>query len=415
MSIVRHSAWNMLSIAIPSILAIPIFGILSRLLGIEKFGLFTLIFSVVGYSTVFDVGLTRAVIRAVSLSKDDEEDLSRIMGTALSVIIILGMLVTLLLVIANTEIISYLNISTANIHDTEQAFIWVALCVPIVLLAQIYLAYLEGLEYFSLISIQKIITSSIAIVTPCFFLLYDNTLSSAVAGLLLGRVVILVVSYYYYHKNKHHQRDHFSFQKLKELISFGGWITLSIIISPIMVYFDRFLLSNVSGANQVAVYSGPAEIVSRLAFFPASIVRAVFPKMTRHSETQNNIRKSGNILLLITLGVLVTPFAIFANEILALWLGSSYKGSDSGVILQILLVGFVFNTLAQMPYTVLQAKGLSRVTALIHVSEIIPYLGILFWLANIYGPIGVAISWSVRVFVDYLILIICEKIFIKNI
>ena len=66
-----------------------------------------------------------------------------------------------------------------------------------------------------------------------------------------------------------------------------------------------------------------------------------------------------------------------------------------------------FNALAQIPFAQIQAYGKSRVTAVIHLIELIPYLIILFYLVKNYGLVGAAIAWSIRVISDYIILAWC--------
>lgn len=43
-------------------------GFIARSLGLEKFGLFTLAYALVGYAGIFDMGLSRAVIRAIAIN-----------------------------------------------------------------------------------------------------------------------------------------------------------------------------------------------------------------------------------------------------------------------------------------------------------------------------------------------------------
>uniref|UniRef100_UPI00124F8D50 oligosaccharide flippase family protein n=1 Tax=Acinetobacter ursingii TaxID=108980 RepID=UPI00124F8D50 len=63
MSLIKNSVYNIAGFIVPTLVAIPTLGILARQLGVEKFGLFTLAFAVVGYASIFDGGVTRAVIR----------------------------------------------------------------------------------------------------------------------------------------------------------------------------------------------------------------------------------------------------------------------------------------------------------------------------------------------------------------
>ena len=53
-------------------------------------------------------------------------------------------------------------------------------------------------------------------------------------------------------------------------------MTVSNIISPVMVYFDRFIVSNIMGADKVAFYSAPAEVILKLGIIPAAIGEQCF-------------------------------------------------------------------------------------------------------------------------------------------
>jgi len=55
---------NLIGLVIPSVIAIPAMAVMARMLGVEKFGLFMLAFSLLGYASIFDGGLTRALFGA---------------------------------------------------------------------------------------------------------------------------------------------------------------------------------------------------------------------------------------------------------------------------------------------------------------------------------------------------------------
>ncbi|HDS5192649.1 TPA: flippase, partial [Escherichia coli] len=75
-------------------------------------------------------------------------------------------------------------------------------------------------------------------------------------------------------------------------------------------------------------------------------------------------------------------------------------------IFQILLVGFVFNSLAQVPFAQIQSKGYAKITGLIHLVECIPYLLVLYFSIMYFSVAGVAYAWSARVTADYFILML---------
>lgn len=60
------------------------------------------------------------------------------------------------------------------------------------------------------------------------------------------------------------------------LLSFGGWITLTSVISPLMVTFDRFVVGTLTGISAVAYYATPYEVLSRLLNIHAALAGVLF-------------------------------------------------------------------------------------------------------------------------------------------
>jgi O-antigen/teichoic acid export membrane protein len=109
--------------------------------------------------------------------------------------------------------------------------------------------------------------------------------------------------------------------------------------------------------------------------------------------------------VLLTLGSVVVVTAAAAHDILQLWLGSAFA-EESTPIFQILSVGVLVNSLAYVPYTLIQALGRPDLTAKFHLAEL-PLHGLLvWWLINMWGTTGAALAWSIRVGVDAMLLLV---------
>ena len=404
MSLIKHSGWNIVGMVIPTIIAVPILGIMARKMGVENFGLFTLLFSLIGYASIFDIGISRAVTRMIALYRDDKNISNEIMSTSSWSIMAFSIIGALVLFILSEQITNWLNVTDNYYADTSFSIKIMAFSIPLFLLTQIWLGYLEGLELFAIINKQKVFTSSLMSILPLIGLYIHNSLSSAVIGLLVARLLTCIVVFIITKKTNIYLFTSFKFDILKKLLAFGSWLTASNIISPIMVYFDRFILSNISGADVVAKYTAPSDLVSRLGIIPGSIAKALFPKLTLNNDSY----KQGLFLLGISAFIMILPLFIFANDILTIWLGKEYSGLPA-TVLQILLIGFFFNSLAQAPFAAIQAKGLSKITAYVHLVEVVPYLVILYLLINLLGVTGVAVAWSIRVTVDFFILSAISK------
>ncbi|MGE6233942.1 flippase [Aeromonas media] len=402
MSIIKDSAWNINAIVIPTLVALPVLGILARTLDVELFGIFTLIFAILGYASVFDMGLSRALVRSISINRNSKVDIKEYLYTSSITVVSIGCIVSLVIFLFRSNIAFLLNVTDLIYADVVNCLHLVSFVIPFLLLNIVWQSYLEGLERFKELSMLKVITSVLLSVMPLLFIFIQKTIVFAVLGLVFARLISFLVFYFYaYSELKQYQNINiFNKCKLKELFKFGSWLTVSNIVSPMMVYFDRFVLSSMVGAANVALYTAPSEIVSKLLMVPSAVSKTLFPKISNKLDIGAVYKIT--IFLLLIVFIMTLPFFIFSEEILTLWLGNGYEAAST--TLRILLVGFIFNSLAQVPYTYIQAKGFSNVTAKIHLLEIIPYFILLNFLVSLYSFNGAALAWSFRVFFDFAIL-----------
>lgn len=409
MKIAKNSFFNIAGYIIPGILSIPILGYMARELGIEEFGLFTIILALVGYASIFDVGITRSVIREIAIFKNNQEEVLKIISTSALLVLILGVAAGVLIIVFSSIISELLKVSSYAVENFQYSLMLLSLSIPLFLLTQIWCSLLEGREEFLKLNIFKTISSTLVVLLPAIGLMLDSSLLSAVIGLLISRVIsIILVLWFckeYIVKLKFH-KDTF-----KRLINFGGWIAVSNIISPIMSYFDRFILANKVGSNVVGFYTGPSEAISRIGIFPSAIARTIFPMLSDKEADNKQIKKISYLLVFLS----IVPFGIiaayFAENILDLWLGSQFA-LKSTLIFQVLVLGLIFNSIAQVPFTSIQAQGGSKVTAILHLFEVIPYVLLLLYLIQYYGLLGAAWAWTIRMFVDMGLLIFLDQ---KNI
>src|SRR5258705_305438 len=87
----RNTLWSLLGQAIPLVAAAFAVPLLLHALGAEAFGVLTLSWTLIGYFTLFDFGLGRALTRVVAegLGGGDTKELPELVGTAL--VMLLGL------------------------------------------------------------------------------------------------------------------------------------------------------------------------------------------------------------------------------------------------------------------------------------------------------------------------------------
>jgi O-antigen/teichoic acid export membrane protein len=202
---------------------------------------------------------------------------------------------------------------------------------------------------------------------------------------------------------------------LRRLLSFGGWVTVSNVVGPIIVYVDRFVIGATLTASAVTAYAVPFDLVSRLPVLVAALCSVLLPELTRLSSLAvatspgaarqaSQLVKKSSWLSGVVVAVLVFSGYWMAPWALTVWLGAEFAQQSSQVT-QILLLAFGVNAVAQIPFTALQAVGKVRAVALLHLSELLPYAVLVFAAISWLGVVGAAWAWLLRSIVDYGVLV----------
>ena len=194
---------------------------------------------------------------------------------------------------------------------------------------------------------------------------------------------------------------------VKPLFLFGGWMTVSNVLGPLMVTFDRFLIGSIISIAAVAYYSIPYEVVTKLWLISSALIGVLFPAFSATNAVDRArlvfLFKCGVKYIFIILLPLALALVIFAPEGLALWLGNDFAHNSTSIA-RLLAVAVLVNSLAQVPFTHLQSIGRPDLTAKFHLLELPFYVVTLFFLARHWGITGVAIAWLLRVIIDTFLL-----------
>lgn len=404
MSLIKNSWLNILGLAVPSLVAIPSMGFMARVLDREIFGLLTLAIAFLGYSVVFDGGISRSVIREVSIYRDNRAELLNIIGSAIRVSLGLGFFFAALFIAFSETIIGWLNVTEIHRRDAIEGFWYLAPCVPVVLLNSVLMALLEGKEKFRSVNLIRSLGFSFVFLIPLLLIPFSDTFTVMAQGLLVARTLMLFMTYGLFYLDIRSHPVAFSQETFERLYKFGGWLTISNVIGPVMEYFDRFIIASARGSAVVVYYNAPAEMTARLLSVPGALSRSLFPAISHREPEEVRalvLRAAGYQLVVVAA---ISSFVLlFSHDILRLWLGNDFA-LRSRDILMWLMAGFFFNGLATIPFTYLQALGNSRLTAMIHLAEIGPYLILIFTLTSQFGLVGGAVAWSTRATIDCLLM-----------
>ncbi len=69
----------------------------------------------------------------------------------------------------------------------------------------------------------------------------------------------------------------FDREQLGRLLDLGSWITITNLVSPLLVYCDRFIIGTLVSASLVAYYTTPQDAISRVLALPIAMAATLYP------------------------------------------------------------------------------------------------------------------------------------------
>jgi O-antigen/teichoic acid export membrane protein len=411
----RNTAVNIAGQVIPLLVGVVTMSYVIRHLGPERFGLLSLAWLVVGYFALLDFGIGPATTKFVAelLGKGEIERLPALVWTALATQTIFGLAGGVLFAAASPTLADrLLKIPPQLRTEAYWVFLILAVSLPIGFATGTFQGVLAASQRFDLVNAVGIPTVVLYYVIPAGVLALGFGLRSIVFCLVVSRMLALGGYMFLSMRLYPVLRGAVVFHRslIRPLLGFGGWVTVSGAINPILAYFDRFLMGSIMSISAIGFYTPPFLIATKIGILPGSLAAALFPAFSTSagrgdSEWIRNalVRSLKYLLLLVGLGAVVLIF--FARPILTLWVGPKFA-AEGTLALQILAVGAVINSLALVPYNLLQGIGRPDLTAKFHLLEVPLHVGFTWFMVTRFGLPGAALAWSARVSLDFLLLII---------
>lgn len=409
-----NAGWNLSASLLPLLAALVAMPYLARQLGTERFGVLMLAWVLIGYFGLFDFGVGRALTQMVAARQAQRDGGPHALGVLGSSGLALagaagvfGAMLVAAAALAAGRGLALPGVPDALRDEAVGSLLIIALGIPPTVGTAAARGLLEGLQRFRLLTAIRVPTGVLSFLAPCVAVAVVPSLVAAVAALVAMRWVMLLVHLWPCRRDLGLDLSLVQPASMGPMLRTGGWMSVSNIVGPLIVYADRFVIGALVSPTALAHYAVPFELVSRLLVFPTALAGALFPALSaagaRDPAGATALRRSA---LGLTLACVIPVAALgwlAAAALLQAWMGPDFATHGTRVM-QWLLVGFAFNAAAQIPFAALQGHGLARQTALLHLVELPFYLVLLAALVASHGIEGAALAWTLRGVVDYLVL-----------
>ena len=408
MSLAKNTTYNLIGAIVPLALALITIPIYLNLIGTERYGALAIVWLILGYFGLFDLGLGRATAqRIAALKSGTAQERSDVFWTAVAVNIGMGIVGGIILYFAAQYFFTQVfKIDESLRPEIVAAVPFVAAAVPIATLTGVASGALQGREKFLEVNMVTVVGTSMFQLFPLAVAFsFGPELKWLILAAVIARIAGLLIFLARVHKNLlAGQAPRFDRDQWLGLLKYGGWISVTAAIGPLLVVSDRFVIGAVLSAAAVAIYTVPFEIAQRISLLPRSLGMALFPRMAS-SDLEEGKRTAERAIFILVL--VMTPPILFAMLILQpfleLWVGEEIA-RQAAPVGWILIAGYWVNAFAIVPYGRLQAIGRPDIVSLALLAQLPIYIGAMVLALQEFGLIGAAAVFSIRCLVDYLLL-----------
>lgn len=366
---------------------------LIRHLGIEAFGLWMLVATLVGSWGLANLGAVPMITRYVAIHRDqnDLDPARQIVRFGLGWSLIGGGLAGGSLIIAS----SWLAMGWfEGMGDYQLVTYSLMMAGCLLLLAQVeftYKAALKGFELFGLAARFELACKSAFLLVSLLLVKMGVGLVGVLGAMLVFAFVNCMVFGFALSKilGRIIWIPRFS-KPISEMPVFAGWSWLQITAGVMFHQFDRFLIGAVLGAAPLAAYTACLQVAQQIHALPAALFSFMLPLASRRDAV------SGQTLKMIIAGFMVSlsiglPVIFFAPRILEYWMGTSFS-EDYGTLLMMLAGGYLLLSINVVPHFLNLAKGHARFISMLNLVGGFATLILCVMLINYSGLWGVAAS-----------------------
>jgi O-antigen/teichoic acid export membrane protein len=358
-----------------------------------------------------DLGLGQATIKlaAESAGRGATRELRSVFWTSTLTYLVLGTVGALLLAgVAPIAVDRWFQIPAELRDEARQSFQVGAAALFLGMVSYGPTSVLRGLERFRAVNTIAMISGSLQ---PILTILLVRA-GLPLPGVLLANVAVALLSLIVTQSVLLRTvsgvaRPTWDAAIFRRFAHFGSFTGASSVIVPLILNAEKFLLASSASVAAVTYYMVAHNASTRLAIVPSALSGALFPAFSGLDASGDRARagtlsSQANRIIWRLFLPLIVVLAVYAPELLTLWMGAEFA-SHATLVLRILLLAAAVHSLAWVPHYLLQALGRPDESLRVYVIELVVCIPVAAVAIHYWGAVGAALAWLVRSLLDSLL------------
>lgn len=419
----KNAGWSTLDSIVSPLLMVISAPLLVRAFGVEQYGLWILVHSIVGLMGLVSIGLGDATTRYVAQYRATGRvsDVIHIVRVTALIYVVMGFVVSAIIYSSSPLLVSHIFKIHGSLQETAIHGIRLGgFMLAVKILDSVFMATLKGYERYDVSSrITIIFRVAVILVTVLLAVkgyglveILTSTLMIYGANLFVSIIIVkrFVPGAYFIAS--------FDIDLFKVVYSYGFWSWVQGIAGTLFSQADRFLVTIILGTSALTYYSASLMVAQQVHAVLAAAAGFVFPLSSKyhsrgeiHKLREIYSRTMAIVTSLATVAVIIVYF--FAPMILDLWMGADFvkEGTD---VLRLLILAYGGLSLTIVPYYLLNGSGFIRSNVLFGALSGLIVISAGLVLLPQQGITGAGWAQLTNFFIIALYLIFIEKVIFKT-
>ena len=376
-----------------------------RLLGQSEYGLYQLVYSVVGYLGLLSLGFTGAYSRYYFKTRKEgtEENVANLNGMFMTVFLAIALVAALCgtIMVLNVRAVFATGLAEEELKSAKilMAIMVFNLCVTFP--DSVFNCIISTHEQFIFQRLLSLLRGVFGpfLTIPALLMGYGSVGMVLVSTVLTLTQIAINAWFVFVKLHTRFSFGHFDWPIFRDISRFTFFIFLNQIIDQINWSVDRFLLGRMVGTVAVAVYAVGANLNALYLHYSAIISSVFSPLINRLVAERNDNHELSELftrigrIQFIMLSLVLSGFVFFGKRFVELWAGQNY--SEAFYVGLWLIVPATIPLLQTLGLTIQTAKNKHQARSIVYALISIGNVLISIPLIRRYGVVGASIGTAI--------------------
>ncbi len=364
-AVVRSGVFNLAGFVVSAAYMFLLVPVAVHYLGMEQYGLWTIVMAITGYIGLADLGLSTSFVTYIArfVAVRSYDDAVRVVY--LGVIFYIG--VTLLMLgvslTASSWLFDFLRLPPAQASAARTALLLAVALFGVTSVSGVFGNTLAAIQRMDVVN--GIIILSLAVKLVIIVLVLMN--GGGVAGLLIADVAVTAAGMPVFLlftrrllPDVHFGWKGYDHRLMMTLVRFGVQLQVSRLSDLVQLQFDKILLTRYVGLQSAAMYDFGSRPAGRAKQLPVTAIASLVSAVSALDAREDNARIHAALVRATRyLAVLAAPLFGFivalAVPVMQAWLGPGHE--QAALTLQLLSTGFFVNVVVGALALIAQGRG----------------------------------------------------------